>query len=261
MVELKKDEMIKIAPLFKNMHDTVILSCLQGHMGRAWTDNLENPKGAIIHVGTFCFIAGDDNSEQVSKLIEQILNLTGMNFAYVIPEKKGLGDLILLHFGDDCKVIQRYAIKKKEDEFDLEKLQSMITTLPNEYKLCPIDGELYDKALEEDWSEDFVSNFLSKEDYIKRGIGRVITHEGKIVSGASSYSIYDEGIEIEISTREDYRKQGLAQIVGAALILACREKNLYPSWDAANLISVQLAQKLGYEYNGPYDTYMIRKPL
>jgi hypothetical protein len=239
MVEVKKEEMVKIGHLFQDMHDTVILSCLQGHMGRAWTDNLENPKGALIHVGSFCFLAGDDNSEQVSKLTQHILDLTGMDFAYCIPEKKGLGDLLLMHFGDDCKVIQRYAMKKKQDEFDIEKLKTIVSTLPSEYKLGPIDGELYEKALAEDWSEDFVSNFLSKEDYIERGIGRVITHNGKIISGASSYSIYNEGIEIEISTREDYRKQGLAHIAGAALILACREKGLIPSWDAANLISVQ----------------------
>ena len=33
----------------------------------------------------------------------------------------------------------------------------------------------------------------------------------------------------------------------AALILQCLEEGLYPSWDAQNMISVHLAEKLGYE--------------
>jgi len=32
----------KLYPLFKNMKDTMILSCLEGHMGTAWVDNIDN---------------------------------------------------------------------------------------------------------------------------------------------------------------------------------------------------------------------------
>jgi len=251
--------MNKIEHLFKNMHDTVILSCLQGHMGRAWTDDLDNPKGALIQAGTFCFIVGDENSNQVSQLIAQTLDLAGINMAYVITENVVIGDLIEKYYGDNSRKIQRYEINRKKDEFDLVTLQAIVARLPKEYGLSPINEEWYGETLRENWSEDFVSNFSSQEDYIERGIGRIIIHNGKIVSGASSYTIYNGGIEIEIATREEYRKHGLAQIVGAALILACREKGLYPSWDAANMISVRLAQKLGYEFNKPYDTYMIGK--
>ena len=66
------------------------------------------------------------------------------------------------------------------------------------------------------------------------GIGAVICKDDIIVSGASSYSRYKEGIEIEIDTKEEYRRKGLAYICGAKLILECLERNLYPSWDAHN---------------------------
>lgn len=77
------------------------------------------------------------------------------------------------------------------------------------------------------------------------------------VSGASSYATYREGIEIEIDTREEYRRMGLAYACGAGLILECLERNIYPSWDAHNLESVALAEKLGYHYDHPYPAFLI----
>ena len=46
--------------------------------------------------------------------------------------------------------------------------------------------------------------------YKKLGLGVVILKDGDVVAGASSYSTYDKGIEIEIDTKEGYRRKGLA---------------------------------------------------
>lgn len=75
---------------------------------------------------------------------------------------------------------------------------------------------------------------------------------------ATSYTIYDEGIEIEVCTHPDHRRKGLATIVCAALILYCLDRGKYPNWDAANLNSVALAQKLGYTMEELCDTYYIK---
>jgi hypothetical protein len=50
----------------------------------------------------------------------------------------------------------------------------------------------------------------------------------------------------------------LATIACAALILNCLEEGLYPSWDAQNLTSVHLAEKLGYELDHEYTVYEVR---
>lgn len=78
-----------------------------------------------------------------------------------------------------------------------------------------------------------------------------------LIAGASSYSRYDKGIEIEIDTREDHRRKGLAYVCGAKLILECLEEGLYPSWDAQNKWSVALAEKLGYHFSHEYVAYEI----
>ena len=82
-------------------------------------------------------------------------------------------------------------------------------------------------------------------------------YKGEVVCGASSYSIYDNGIEIEVATDHNYRRKGLATIVSAALILDCLEKGIYPNWDAANTTSAKLAEKLGYVFDKAYDTYFV----
>jgi predicted GNAT family acetyltransferase len=85
----------------------------------------------------------------------------------------------------------------------------------------------------------------------------VIMKSGLIVAGASSYTRYNEGIEIEVDTIEEERRKGLATIVSAALILRCLDEGLYPSWDAQNMNSVRLAKKLGYEFDHEYTAYEV----
>ena len=55
----------------------------------------------------------------------------------------------------------------------------------------------------------------------------------------------------------DERTKNLATIASAALILRCLDENLYPSWDAQNMNSVHLAEKLGYEFSHEYVAYEV----
>ena len=107
------------------------------------------------------------------------------------------------------------------------------------------------------WANDLVSQFKDYDTYRKLGLGVVVLKDGELVAGASSYSRYNEGIEIEIDTREDHRRKGLAYVCGAKLILECLKKSLYPSWDAQNKWSVALAEKLGYHFSHEYTAYEI----
>ncbi len=259
MIEVKKSELQRIAPMFERIYDTVMLSCLQGHMGQVFVDNIENPNGAILFCGSFVFIEGKKIEGEIIEYIKIIHNKSGLDRLYIISKVENIGELLEKVYGTKLSKIRRCAIEKKKEEFDLIKLQSMVNELPEQYQLQRINEELYYECKKEEWTLDFISNFNSAKDFLERGIGYVIFHDNRIVSGASSYTIYDEGIEIEIATRTEYRRMGLAQVAGAALILECRKRGLYPSWDAANMASVQLATKLGYRSLGPYDTYRLEK--
>lgn len=91
-------------------------------------------------------------------------------------------------------------------------------------------------------SEDFTSQFDSIDDFIDRGVGYAILNKGQVVSAATSFSIFDDGIEIEIASHPEHRRKGLAMIVASALILDCLDRGKYPSWDGANSESVELAK-------------------
>ncbi|PGO20111.1 zwittermicin A-resistance protein [Bacillus cereus] len=99
--------------------------------------------------------------------------------------------------------------------------------------------------------------FQLTDDYINRGIGYSIFYKGDVVCGVSSYSIYDDGIEIEVATDLDHIRKGWTTVVSAAIILDCLEKGKYLNWDAVNNTSAKLAEKLGYVFDKTYDTYFV----
>lgn len=71
----------------------------------------------------------------------------------------------------------------------------------------------------------------------------------------------DAGVQFSHSLEEQIGGQleaGFAATVCSALILDCLEEGLYPSWDAQNLHSVRLAEKLGYELEGEYTVYEVK---
>ena len=98
---------------------------------------------------------------------------------------------------------------------------------------------------------------MCSSDLCRRGVGVAALYEGVPVAGAGSYCVYRGGIEVEIDTRPDHRRRGLATACGARLILECLDRGLYPSWDAIDLRSAALAEKLGYRRGDPYPVYWI----
>ena len=239
-------------PMFKNSNDTMILSCLQGHMGTAWVDDIENPTVAQILVGVFVFYAGNCNAREADELL---YNLPENSLA-IVNTDEWKNRIETIHEGRIEK-FQRYAFKKNDKYLDRDHIQSFLATLPEGYELKKIDASIAHESSFQQLSEDFTSQFESIDDYINKGVGYCISHNGQAVCGASSYSVYDGGIEIEVDTHPDHRRKGLATVASSALILDCLDRGQYPNWDAANLESVNLAQKLGYILEESYDTYYI----
>lgn len=244
----------KVVSLFGNWQETLIWSCLQGIMGKIYADDAGKPTAAMAVLGDFAFFAGKPNRE----LAAYKPAWCTQSFMILVPRDEPWERLITQVYGERAKVVPRYAIRKEGNIFDKERLKKAAASLPEGYTLSMIDERLYHMCRAEAWSADLVSQFASYEMYQALGLGVVLRKGNLIVSGASSYSRYREGIEIEIDTREDYRRKGFAYACGAKLILACLEKDLYPSWDAQNKASVALAEKLGYHYSHTYTAIEVR---
>lgn len=237
-----------VSALFDKWDETLIWSCLQGIMGKIYADDLMEPTAAMAVIGDFTFFAGKPNIELVSYKPDRCTK----TFMIMVPQNEHWKSLITQLYGKKAKIVSRYAIMKEPHIFDRKKLEKAVASLPEQYVLSMIDERLYQMCKKEVWSADLVSQFSSYEKFHELGIGVVICKDDLIVSGASSYSRYQDGIEVEIDTKEEYRRKGLAYVCGAKLILECLARNLYPSWDAQNKASAALAVKLGYHYSHAY---------
>ena len=237
--------------LFAGWQETMVWSCLQGVMGKIYGDCAEKPESAMALLGDFAFFAGKPHRE----LVLEGPGKSGQSFLILTPQDEQWGELIADCLGQSVRKTVRYAIKKEPDVFCRPKLQAAVDNLPKGYELAGIDEAMFFRCREIPWCRDWVSLYRDYKHYQEYGLGVVILRDGEPVSGASSYSGYPGGIEIEIDTRTDCRRRGLAYICGAKLILECLDRGWYPSWDAQNLWSVALAEKLGYHFDHEYVVY------
>ncbi len=250
--KLEKSNREILSQLYHNNSSPNVLTYLQGYAGEAYVDNPENPTIAVILVSIFATIAGNPQAPAAESLLKSI------------PDKR----LVIAHSDEWHKKIeevlstsitkhQRYRCSGKLRNFTVAALQKYADRVPEGYVLKRIDNKLISDNSLVGLPRDFSENFDSAEEFVEKGVGFWILHEGAVVSGATSLSVYNGGIEVDIETHEDHRGKGLARAVAAKLILYCIQHTLSPYWEAANPTSLKMAIKLGYSYEGSYDCYWI----
>ncbi len=244
-----------IAPLFAGWTDTLVRSALEGHMGAAYTND-EGTAAQIIS-GDFVFLAGDAACAEAIALVTHLPEGLGGNMLLLSARDIAWLTVAQTAWGDRAVPGKRFAFRKDVHHFDLLRLRAYSETLPQGVSLAAMDSALYRLALEAEWSRDLVSLFVDEADFITRGLGVMALENGMPVAGAASYAVYSGGIEVEIDTRPDQRRRGLARACGASLILACLKRELFPSWDAANPASAALAEQLGYVPDGSYPILVV----
>jgi GNAT superfamily N-acetyltransferase len=236
--------------------EVTLMACAMGNIGRAWVNKTENPTCAIAVAADFCYLLGSSDGIEEEEFIGQLNeNCRGK---IIVSEDNSFDSKIEKSFNDKFHKFSRYKVKGEINLFDKRQLNDFISNIEPEFQVKRIDESLYYKVLEEEWTADFCSNFNSVDEYLKHGIGYVIIKNGKIIAGASSYSYCRGKIEISIETKEQYRRKGLAVACASKLILESIERDIYPRWDAANLESVALAEKLGYHFEKEYIVYSLK---
>ena len=236
-----------VAPLFAGWDKSLPAAYLQGHMGYALADDVEAPASAQIVVGDFCFFAGRPDYEIAACAAASIM----------VARTKAWDSMLASVWAGRAERHTRYAVQHVRSGFHIAKLRSL-TALPAGFSLCRIDAALCEILLQENWSRDLCALFGGGADFFRRGLGFAVLHRGKPVAGASSYTVYDDGIEIEIDTSPAYRRRGLASACGARLVLECLDRGLNPCWDAHDLRSAALAKKLGYTNTKAYPVLLKR---
>jgi len=244
-----------LEPLFADWPENLVRSTLDGCMGEAYVNDTHT--AAQVVNADFSFLAGDTQCAEAQTLVAHVPEGFHADTFIIAAKEDAWYPLIEQQFGNRAARSERYAIRKDVHHFNPEKLRGFAQTLPEGIELLQMDGERYRLAQRIEWATDFVSQFADEADFLARGLGVMALRNGELLAGASSYVVFKGGIEVEIDTRKDMRRQGLATACGAMLVLLCLERGLYPSWDAANRDSVALAEKLGYVFDHPYPIYKV----
>ncbi len=101
------------------------------------------------------------------------------------------------------------------------------------------------------------ANYPSYGAFRAEGSGAVARRGGEVVASASSFLSLDGEVELDVSTAEDCRGQGLATACVAAMLRDCMARGLLVHWDAQNDISRHLAEKFGFEAEREYKVYWV----
>ena len=119
------------------------------------------------------------------------------------------------------------------------------------------------------WQDNFhdpvsYADFYFKEVYGKNEV--LINQEEDVAKGMLHLNpyllhVHEQPVRakyiVGVATDKEYRRQGLAEAACAKLMLECLKRGWYPSWDAHNMASVHLAEKLGYHFDREYTVFEI----
>ncbi len=256
-----------LAPFFTDAYDSCAEAFIQGIMGRGFCDSQTNPTYGVVQVGDFCILGGNGDGPLKKNVIHILKTLVNHKSIVMVP-LSGSWNQTLTDSSDFHRVI-RYAMDRPSIQyFNKEKLQNYITRVAydpqyvnesssRKYILRPIDDIFYTELKKQEWSSDFVSNYDDYPSFEKYGLGYILIEGStkQILAGASSYSTSQDSIEISIATNPAYEGKGFATAAAARFILECIRLGKRPSWDAANLTSVHIAEKLGYHLEEEYVAY------
>ena len=250
LTELPPDQREPLRPLFADMPGLrgCIDAAFDGTMGRAWADDPSAPAVALVQFD-FYFLAGDPNAAAA----DEAVRFLDQRASIVTPDASW-EPLLRRVWGD--RVRTRTRVEFGVGAWDRDRLRGFIAALPPAFELKRI--ALGDAARFTELADSLTYNFDSLEDFVARGVGFGIEHEGRFVSGCSSFAISSHSLEFEIQTHEDVRQRSLASATAAAMILHCIDNDLEPCWDAHNEISAALATKLGFIDPKPYTAYELR---
>lgn len=122
--------------------------------------------------------------------------------------------------------------------------------VPEGMKLVPVTREFLESGTR--WTEEIRGHgFWSLEDFLARGFGHCMMHEGAIVGSCIADMVVGARTEVGVWTHPEYRRRGLATAVVAASVEHCLARGIrHIGWHcwSPNEASLRTAQRVGFEY-------------
>jgi RimJ/RimL family protein N-acetyltransferase len=251
---LTKSNRVRLARAFRRCQrvDLSIDCAIEGQMGKAFTDDSENPTAFCIQVGPFWYLAGDARSPSGLKMIK---NLPA--YRLLMPSEGEWIEVAKEIHGEILVPFPRFSFSS--ENLSLEHLDSSLDDLPHKDVIRRIDRAILTQMTEEPDGVVDITDFDSAEDFLKRGVGFCLMDNQSVAAVAYSSLVCSKGIEVSIFIFPEHRRKGMATALACKLLKWSLEHDMDPHWDAANLESCKLAEKLGYVQAGTYVAYYLRE--
>jgi len=250
---LTKANRIKLASAFRHVPrvDLSIECAIEGQMGKAFVDELENPTVFKIQTGPFCYFAGEAASPAGEEMLRNIAP-----FTLFMPSVSSFLEVAMSLHGEKWVGFDRYSFSS--ENLSVERLGQLCQASPFRERLQRMDLGFVESL----WGQEHfidLSEYDSAQDFTQRGVGYYVAAGGAPVGAAFASLACSRGIEVSIYVEEEHRRQGMATALAGRLLLWCLQHNLEPHWDAANPESCKLALKLGYSPAWTYLAYYLRE--
>jgi GNAT superfamily N-acetyltransferase len=229
--------------------DLSIDCVVEGQMGQAYVNRLEDPQAFLVVAGPFAYLAGDSSGDAATDALSQLPAYT-----LLMPSAPGWVETAEALFGPRLHSMDRYRLSV--ERISPDRLNRIWEDSPHREAIQPIDLAMAASV----WGQDHIldiSIFDSAEDFLERGVGFSLSYREQLAGVAYSSLVCSRGIEISIYVEEAYRRRGVATALSSRLLLWCLERGMEPHWDAANPESLKLAMNLGYQALDSYLAYYL----
>lgn len=263
--EISPSDYQRVAPLLEPLaaFNVAIEAVRDGNnWGYILADDPQHPTAALMHTVEGTHLAGQPSATFAGDVNAYLLRY------YFTDERRALyfcaadGWSSLLE-----TALAPYPIYPQERQhYVCRNLPLDVTALRDGYRVRTIDHALLEDAslIIPDHIEDWIDgNWGGVENYLARGFGMCITHEGRVVSWSLCDCVSGKRCEIGIQTDPAYRQQGLAAITAAACVRHALTNGFTEvGWhcDAENIGSWKTALKVGFVKERDYQAFLAVAP-
>lgn len=249
-LELNRTNRLRLGRAFQHSKrvDYSIECVVEGQMGRAFVDDLDAPTAFCITLGPFWYFAGDAHSPGGQALLQEL-----PPYVLLMPSPSSWIATAQQAFQDRLVAFQRYSFTP--DQLSEAQLAGLFNGSPYRDQVAALDAAQVAQLVEQPESYLEIGDFDSPADFLSRGLGFAMLKAGLVVGVAYSSLVCSRGIEVSVYVEERYRERGVATALASRLLLECQRRGMRPNWDAANVESCKLAQKLGYVFVEAYEAY------
>ena len=254
VIQLHGEDVSRVEPLFaaydydRSLIGGVLEDKNPGHVFCEWG---ANPTAAILfHPVDYAYLAGDARAIRIETLVvdaPRAASLEISDFELFAPRQTTWIAALRAAFGSRLErdTYEYFAFARARESW----VRDWQSRLPDGIEVVAMDEDLAQRAQQDRNLQVTTGQTWGGYDrFVESGFGFIALIDGEPVAAISTFSLGHGEAEIDIATHPDYRRRGLATLLGCAYVCHCLDRDLTPSWTTnyGNLGSAATARRLGF---------------